>query len=220
MSAMDSGSKSGAAPARDRVAWTPVKRTAPIDTRRSRLVRTLRVALPVAVVVLLGVIVLWPQFRPRQIETAQEERRRSEMVNTRFTGMDRSSRPFTITSDSASQALDGSGVIDMTRPVAEITLANGRWIAVKAAHGRYNQQNGKVDLDGAVELFHDDGYRFLTERAHVDFNEGVVWGDQPVEGFGPKGDIQALGFRVSDKGENTVFTGPSKLTLRVAEHPS
>jgi lipopolysaccharide export system protein LptC len=216
---MDQKPDSGAAPARDRVAWTPLKR-APLDLRRSRHVRVLRVALPVAVVILLGVIALWPQFRPRQIETAQEERRRSEMVNTRFTGMDRSARPYTITSDSAEQALDGSGIIEMTRPVAEITLANGRWIAVKAAHGRYDQNSGKIDLDGAVELFHDDGYRFLTEKAHVDFNEGVVWGDQPVEGHGPKGEIRALGFRVTDKGENTVFTGPSKLTLRMQDRPS
>jgi lipopolysaccharide export system protein LptC len=133
--------------------------------------------------------------------------------------MDRSSRPYTITSDSAEQALDGSGIVEMIKPVAEITLANGRWIAVKAAHGRYDQNNGKIDLDGAVELFHDDGYRFMTEKAHVDFNEGLVWGDQPVEGQGPKGEIRALGFRVTDKGQNTVFTGPSKLTLRLADRP-
>jgi lipopolysaccharide export system protein LptC len=215
---MDEPPETGAAPARDRIAWTPAQRD-PIDLRRSRQVRMLRIALPVVVVVLLGVIALWPQFRPRQIETAQEERRRSEMVNTRFTGMDRSSRPYTITSDSAAQAMDGSGIIEMNHPIAEITLANGRWIAVKAVHGRYDQNSGKIDLDGAVELFHDDGYRFLTEKAHVDFNQGVVWGDQPVEGHGPKGEIRALGFRVTDKGENTVFTGPSKLILRVADRP-
>ena len=106
------------------------------------------------------------------------------------------------------------GPVDMANPLAELTLDNGRWVAVKAQHGRYDQANGTIDLSGHVELFHDAGYRFSTERAHVEFNKNLITGDRAVEGHGPKGQIVARGFRVADKGDTIVFTGPAHLILR------
>ena len=75
----------------------------------------------------------------------------------------------------------GGGPVDMVDPVAEITLDNGHWVAIRAATGRYDQAGGTIDLSGHVELFHDDGYRFATERAHVEFNKNLIWGDRAVE---------------------------------------
>ena len=50
----------------------------------------------------------------------------------------------------------GGGPVEMVNPLAELTLDNGRWVAVKATHGRYDQASGLIDLSGRVELFHDD----------------------------------------------------------------
>jgi lipopolysaccharide export system protein LptC len=102
----------------------------------------------------------------------------------------------------------------MVNPVAELTLQNGRWVAIKAERGRYDQAAGLVELSGNVELFHDAGYRFTTAQAHVEFNHNLVWGDRAVQGRGPKGEIAARGFRVIDNGSAIVFTGPTRLLLR------
>jgi lipopolysaccharide export system protein LptC len=134
-------------------------------------------------------------------------------VNGRFVGSDAHGRPYTITYDSALQPPQG-GPIDMTNPIAELTLENGRWVAVKADRALYDQQAGTIDLTGNVELFHDAGYRFSTQRAHVEFNKNLIWGERAVTGRGPKGEVQGRGFRVINNGDAIVFTGPARLLMR------
>ncbi len=181
----------------------------------SRQVRRLRVALPVLGLFVLAGVLLWPKIQAEfnhPTETSADERR-ARMINGRFVGSDSHGRPYTVTYDSAEQP-PGGGPVRMTNPIAELTLENGHWLAVKADSGRYDQVAGLIDLAGHVELFHDDGYRFTTEIAHVEFNKNLAWGDRAIQGRGPKGEISARGFRVADKGDTFVFTGPAKLLLR------
>jgi lipopolysaccharide export system protein LptC len=181
----------------------------------SRIVRQLRVALPVIVVVTVVIVIFWPQIRAQFIhptETSQEERQ-AKMINGRYVGSDSHGRPYTVTYDSAQQAPNG-GPIELVNPLAELTLGNGHWVAVRANHGHFDQSAGLLDLDGAVELFHDDGYRFTTERAHVEFNKNLTWGERAVSGRGPKGEVDGRGFRVINNGDAFVFTGPARMLLR------
>ena len=149
----------------------------------SRLVRRLRVILPVVAVLTVAIVILWPKIwaefnHPTQ--TSQEERQ-AKMVNGRYVGSDSHGRPYTVTYESAQQP-PGGGPIEMVNPTAELTLQNGHWVAIKAAQGHYDQAAGLIDLSGNVELFHDDGYRFTTEKAHVEFNKNLVWGERAVTG--------------------------------------
>jgi lipopolysaccharide export system protein LptC len=102
----------------------------------------------------------------------------------------------------------------MVNPIAELTLQNGHWVAVKAEHGHYDQTGGFLDLSGHVEFFHDEGYVFNTERAHVEFNKNLVWGDRAITGHGPKGDVTGRGFRLINNGQSVVITGPAHMVLR------
>jgi lipopolysaccharide export system protein LptC len=181
----------------------------------TKLVRRLRIILPVAGLLTIAIVALWPRIRDifnKPTETSQEERQ-ARMVNGRFVGSDVHGRPYTVTYDTAQQP-PGGGPVDMVNPIAELTLQNGHWVAVKADRGRYDQAAGLIDLAGHVELFHDEGYRFTTERAHVEFQKNLIWGDRAVEGRGPKGDIFARGFRVINNGDAITFTGAGRLILR------
>ncbi len=181
----------------------------------SRLVRRLRVVLPVVGLLSIAAILLWPRIQAvfNHPTHPTELDRRARMSKGRFVGTDSHGRPYTVTYDTAAQPPRG-GPVDMANPLAEITLDNGHWVAIRAATGRYDQAAGTIDLSGHVELFHDDGYRFTTERAHVEFNKNLIWGDRAVEGHGPKGSVIGRGFRVADKGETITFTGPASLRLR------
>jgi lipopolysaccharide export system protein LptC len=181
----------------------------------TRLVRRLRILLPIAGLATIAVVALWPRIQtwlnhPTQLT---EQDRRARMVAGRFVGADSHGRPYTVTYDTAEQPPNG-GPVDMVNPLAELTLDNGRWVAVRAMHGRYDQAAGLIDLSGHVELFHDGGYRFTTDRAHVEFSKDLIWGDRAVEGHGPKGQILARGFRIANKGQTIAFTGPAKLLMR------
>ncbi len=181
----------------------------------SRLVRRLRIILPTIVVLTVAIVILWPKIRAEFIPPTQTstEERQAKMVNGRYVGSDSHGRPYTVTYESAQQP-PGGGPIEMVNPTAELTLQNGHWVAVKAAQGRYDQAAGLIDLSGNVELFHDDGYRFTTEKAHVEFNKNLVWGERAVTGRGPRGEVVGRGFRVINNGDAIVITGPARLLLR------
>jgi len=181
----------------------------------SRLVRRLRIILPTIAVLTVAIVILWPKIRAEFIPPTQTstEERQAKMVNGRYVGSDSHGRPYTVTYESAQQP-PGGGPIEMVNPTAELTLQNGHWVAVKAEQGRYDQAAGLIDLSGNVELFHDDGYRFTTEKAHVEFNKNLVWGERAVTGRGPRGEVVGRGFRVINNGDAIVITGPARLLLR------
>jgi lipopolysaccharide export system protein LptC len=181
----------------------------------TQLVRRLRVVLPVVGLLTIVIVGLWPRIQSwlnQPTQTSQEERQ-ARMINGRFVGSDVHGRPYTVTYDSAQQP-PGGGPIDMVNPIAELTLQNGHWVVVRAARGRYDQSAGLLDVSGGVELFHDEGYRFSTDQAHVEFSKNLVWGDRAVDGHGPKGEIFGRGFRVINNGDTIDFTGPARLLLR------
>ena len=67
--------------------------------------------------------------------------------------------------------------------------------------------------DTAVNVFHDQGFEMRSEEAHVDLDQGKIWGDMSVQGQGPAGTIESEGFRLYDRGAHIVFTGKSHLVL-------
>jgi lipopolysaccharide export system protein LptC len=181
----------------------------------SKAVRRLRVLLPVAGVLTVAIVILWPRIRAEfnhPTETTKEDRQ-ARMVNGRYVGSDSHGRPYTVTYESAQQP-PGGGPIEMVNPTAELTLQNGHWVALKAEHGHYDQTAGLIDLSGNVELFHDEGYRFVTEKAHVEFNKNLAWGERAITGRGPKGEVTGRGFRLINNGDAIVITGPARLLLR------
>jgi lipopolysaccharide export system protein LptC len=203
-------------PAGDRLGrFGAARRQSAYTETYTQLVRGLRVVLPLVGLLTFAIVLLWPKIRAEfnhPTKPSQEERQ-ARMINGRYVGSDAHGRPYTVTYESAEQP-PGGGPVQMVNPVAELTLQNGRWVALKASHGVYDQAAGTFDMSGDVELFHDEGYRFSTAAAHVEFSKNLVWGDRAVRGRGPKGEIVARGFRVINNGDAIVFTGPSRLILR------
>ena len=135
------------------------------------------------------------------------------MMRALYVGTDTQNRPFSLTADRAVQSTSEPGVLDLVRPQGELTLKDGTWIAIKADRGRYNDKTGKLLLLGNANLFHDKGYEFKSDEAHVDVKAGNAWGDLPVTGQGPFGEIFSRGFRLFDSGATIVFNGPAHLDL-------
>lgn len=185
-----------------------------------RFVGIAKILLPTIATALIAVIVVWPElseqesrFRlgPARIDRSEAENLR--MVNARFTGVDASKRPFTVTADTAGQSNSKSADITLTAPKADILLSNGAWVALTANGGNFNREKQILELTGNVNLFHDSGYEFRTKSAVFDLTAGDATGVDPVEGQGPFGHLQAEGFRIYNRGERVEFTGKAKLTI-------
>lgn len=180
----------------------------------TRAVNVAKVALPVLAAVVLALIAVWPLFTggdaPLAIGPGGGE---LEMVDARYLGTDQTARPFEVRAQRVLQSGAGGSVVELVNPSAEITLEGGDWLSLTASRGVYDQQSGALSLEGGVTLFHDGGYEFITDAANLDTQKGVAWGNTPVRGQGPFGDIDAGGFRIVDDGNTIVFTGKARLRL-------
>lgn len=185
-----------------------------------RFVGFAKVLLPTIAAALIVVVVIWPElseqenrFRlgPAKIDRSDAEKLR--MLNARFTGVDASRRPFTVTADAADQSDAKSSEIALVAPKADILLGNGAWVALTATDGHFDRDRQILELTGNVSLFHDSGYEFRTDSAVLDLTAGDATGTEPVEGQGPFGHLKAEGFRIYNRGERVEFTGKAKLTI-------
>ena len=70
-----------------------------------------------------------------------------------------------------------------------------------------------MELDGGVNIFSDEGYEFRTERAEIDIDANTAWGDQPIEGHGPLGILNADTFRLDNATGLLLFEGSVRMIV-------
>ncbi len=186
----------------------------------SVFVSSMKVLLPALAAGLAILVMAWPQFSAKdtgfRIETIRDAARLAKdlnMINARFSGIDETNRPYTLTADMASQSPDAEDLVNLQLPKADITLQDGTWLAINSQVGRYNRKTKMLDLDGSVNLFHDKGFEMFTDTAHIDLDAGRAEGNQPVTGQGPAGELSSEGFLILDRGATIVFTGKARLLL-------
>ncbi len=207
-----------AAPAADRQ-WRP--RSA--ADRHSQRIALLKRVLPALGVALLLLVAAWPRLAPL-LDSVRlgfpaidlREARELKMLDPRYAGIDRLNRPYLVTAAVGRQVSNRSDLMSLERPRAVMTVHGGGKAVLSAASGIYQSQTQLLDLFGDVTLTHQDGARFVTNRAHADFSNNTAEGHEPIEGHGPSGDIWGQGFRILDKGDTIIFTGRSHLLLKGA----
>jgi lipopolysaccharide export system protein LptC len=171
-----------------------------------------------------------------------------KVQQVQYNGVDAHNRPYSITAEGASQpqksepvpaadsdaggeaghppaarpaqaAAKAEDIINLQKLIADMTLKDGTWVALKADNGVYHRDAGTVDLSGNVTLFHDTGLSFQTDAATVDLKNDWARGDQLVEGQNADGELASEGFEVKDGGQTIVFTGRAYLKL-FAKNPT
>ncbi|MEK9673257.1 MAG: LPS export ABC transporter periplasmic protein LptC [Rhodospirillaceae bacterium] len=188
----------------------------------SGFVQVTKVVLPVTAAGLIALVVLWPHLKTEDLRfrigfAAIQSNIDGDpnLLNPRYVGTDEDNQPYAVTADIAKK-LDGDGLdvrVGLELPKADITLKDGTWLVLTAENGVYVRRDKTLDLEGAVNLFHDSGYEFRTDKAQVDLSKGIAHGSLPVRGQGPFGMLKAQGFRLIDKGRTIIFTGKSELLL-------
>ena len=191
-----------------------------VNARYTAFVALMRYVLPSVALALFILVVVWPMltgtregFRLTFATADQDESGALMMTNARYVGVDDKDQSYTVTAELATQPAPDSDIIVLERPQADITLADGGWLALTAKHGIYHRDEDILDLEGEVSGFSDLGYEFHTESARIDLVKGEASGKQPVEGQGPIGVLAAQGFRVLGEGSTFHFNGPVKLVV-------
>jgi lipopolysaccharide export system protein LptC len=186
----------------------------------SLFARLMRYALPAVAVMLLAIVVIWPLISGREegfrlsFTTANPmDSGPLVMENARYIGIDSNNQNYTVIADQAVQESAEADLIELVNPKADIILADNGWLALTADRGEYFRGSEILDLAGRVNAFSDEGFEMRTEAARVELAEGRASGSLPVEGQGPLGVFNAVGFEMTDHGATTRFGGPVHLVI-------
>jgi lipopolysaccharide export system protein LptC len=189
--------------------------------RRGRSVRLLKVALPLVVLVTLGYVgYWWLQSRGTVVDASflekvgsNNEKAEVTVSDVKYDGKDDKGRPFSITAESASHADGDDRHISLKKPLADITMSSGAYVALTANDGLLDRDADIITLSGDVTLFHDNGLSFQTDSATIDLNAKTAEGDDVVEGQNSDGELVSQGFRVLDDGDTIEFKGKAYMKI-------
>ncbi len=194
-----------------------------LDASYGRFVGFMKLLLPTVAIILITLVFAWPhlteqdgRFRIGPVVISPEDAEHFRMLNARYTGVDRRSRPYAITAISADQQSADARIVNLDEPKADILLSNQSWIALTAEDGVFDRESQILELTGAVNLFHDTGYEFHTTSAIFDLMAGDAIGQEQVTGQGPFGQLSADGFRIHNQGERIELVGQAKIII----HPN
>jgi len=196
------------------------RRIVAISAHYSRFVGIMKFLLPATAAAIAAMVVAWPylngrdeEFRLSFADIGVDDNNDFYMNNARYFASDQRDQPYTVTADSVVQAVDNSDIVHFTAPKADIMLQDGVWLALTAERGTLVRSTQQLELRGLVNVFSDEGYEFRTERAIIDLDSKAARGDDPVEGQGPIGLINATGFRIEDQGRTLRFMSDVRMTI-------
>ncbi|HWH18510.1 MAG TPA: LPS export ABC transporter periplasmic protein LptC [Allosphingosinicella sp.] len=161
-----------------------------------RLIRFLKIALPLLIGLLTAYLALAPLQKTQEIsflldknkvEVAKE---RMRVSSARYQGLDDRGRPFTIAADSAVQATSSRPIVDINGMTARILLPDGP-ATLRANRGRYDIERETVNVIGPILFTAADGYRLLTRDVAANLNDRTLASGNRVDGRMPLGTFSA-----------------------------
>jgi lipopolysaccharide export system protein LptC len=170
-------------------------------TAYTRLVRGLKIALPLLALGLLSSIFLWPRearFDGGLVYTSADLLALGEglaVTRPRIAGATEAGEPFVVTAEQATPDGPDPETVALDAVRAEFRQADGREIVLAAAKGSLHPKAERLSLSGDVALDTSDGYRVRTDRVEADLGAGALVAPGRVVAEGPQGAITAGSFR-------------------------
>ncbi len=175
---------------------------------RSRMIRTLRLALPIGIgLIFLGLAgaIAYNTFAsaPAPAVDSDEPIR---LMNPRFVGRDEKGRAFVLTAVSAIRDTKDYQRVALDRPSLVLDEGSPDEMRIGSQSGTYHEGERKLDLTGGVRL---SGVRatFKTEGSQFDTKTGELAGSGAIQGVGSLGEITAKSYAIYGKGDRMVFKG-------------
>lgn len=199
-----------------------VERTVRSAGRHSRVVRLLRVAIPLVVVFGLGGYLLFSYINPlRVLEKLPEvsgklgvEGSKITMEAPRIAGITRDKRAYELTAETAVQDIAKPDVVELLNLRAKMEMQEADVVVITAKSGIYNTKGDNVILREHIVVTSGQGYNAKLREAVVDMKKGNVVSSQPVEIKMPTGLLTANSMEIIDSGDVVRFTGGVVLNLQ------
>jgi lipopolysaccharide export system protein LptC len=189
--------------------------------RHSRRVRVLRIAIPIGIAIVLGVIAFAMWFNPlRMLSNLPIDPGKLVLSGTKITmeqprlaGYTRDSRAYELTARAAAQDLAKPDLLELKDIRARVEMQDKATIEMTAANGIYDTKADVVRLGENIILSSSSGYQGRLSEAVIDVKKGNIVSDRPVEVKMLNGTLNANRLEVVDNGDLVRFEGGIVMTL-------
>ncbi len=193
--------------------------------RHSRVVRILRVVVPLAVVLGFGGVFLITYLNPlRMLAKLPVDAGNLVVSGTKITmekphlsGFTHDERAYELSADAAKQDLTKPDLIELRNIHAKVQMQDKSSMEISAATGVYNSKSETLKLDQNIVLSSTTGYSGQLSEALVDIRKGHVVSEQPVAVQMLKGTLNAKRLEIIDSGELVRFDGGVTMTLMLGD---
>jgi lipopolysaccharide export system protein LptC len=198
--------------------------------RHSRLVRLLRLAIPVGLIVCLAVVVAAAFFNPlRMLAKLPIDPGRMVVSGTKITmeaprlgGFTRDGRPYELTAAAAAQDLTNPGVLELKDVRARVQMVDKSKVDIQAATGVYDTKADQLILKTDVLVVSSGGYEARMKEASIDIKQNKIVSEKPVDVKLVNGTLIANRMEVVENGELMRFSNGIELYLvpQAADQPT
>lgn len=187
-----------------------------VAARHSRLVRFLRIAVPAAVVVSLGSIILIQVFFNPYLLKGLPAVDMSNLVvsGTKVTmesphmaGYSQDKRPYEVWANTATQDVTDPDHVELHTLRGKMLMEDQSTLTIKAVTGLMDTKQQLLDLRKDIYLQTSAGYEAWLSRAFVDMNKNTVTSDEHVDVKWADGKISADTMKITNGGEIVHFEG-------------
>ena len=189
--------------------------------RHSRVVRILRIAIPLVVLVALTVVSLMTYFNPLRVlaklpinlNDLVVSGTKITMEKPHLSGFTKDARAYEFTADAAAQDLTKPDIVELRNIRAKVQMQDKSTMEMSAATGVYDTKHETLKLDRDILLSSSAGYKGRLSEAMVDVRKGYVVSDQPVELEALQGVLNAKRLEIVDSGDLVRFHGGVDMVL-------
>jgi lipopolysaccharide export system protein LptC len=197
--------------------------------RHSRMVRTLRVAVPAAVALAMAAIIFIAVFNPFRITEIVKlpvdmgnvvvSGTKITMETPHLAGFSTDQRPYELWAKAAIQDLANPDQVELRTLRAKVMMEDKSTVTMDARTGFFDSKQQMLDLRKDIFLQSSTGYEAKLSQAYVDINKGTVTSDEHVDVKLLNGTLSADRLRILNSGEVVRFEGNVVMNL-VMESPT
>jgi lipopolysaccharide export system protein LptC len=193
-----------------------------IAARHSRMVRVLRVAVPVAVILAMAAIVgvsIFNPFRmllpklPLDMGNLVVSGSKITMESPHLSGYTIDRRPYELWAKTATQDLTDPDHVDLRTLRAKVLTEDRSTVTLDALHGLFDTKEQLLDLHKDIFLQTSSGYEARLSQAFVDMGKGTVTSEEHVDVKLPNGTVTADKLKITGGGEVVRFEGNVVMNL-------
>lgn len=192
-----------------------------INENYSRFVKVMRWGLPIFALIMMGIMLAWPELDDQIKAIPQEEVLNAreiaiggnELLNPRYETTDAQNNPVNLQAEKAIQSQNNKNIIRLEIPQADFKTKKGEKILVKALQGTYDQSGEKLFLQDNVEITHQSNYVLNAKELRLNIKTQEAFSNQDITITGKDVELKAIGLQGNMNEGTLFFEGPATLTF-------